>query len=610
MKTRTYFLRFAQILVSSKDLWYSVGMNPLPTITAERIAVVRNPLLPVTTERVDDIPLLLAFQKQMQVAQLLDTHFPTHGNWQVLSLGGVATGWLTHILSEADHRMNHVQDWTEQRLETLHRALDPNLTALDFSDDRLSAVLTYLADDERWTAFEADLNQNTLRVYDLNPDTVRLDTTSATGYWRITPDGLFQLGHSKDHRPDLPQVKVLLGVLDPLGMPVATLVVAGQRADDPLYVPAIERVRQGVGRRGLLYVGDCKMGALHTRAVLHAGDDLYLMPLSALQLPETELHTYLQPVWTGEQTLTPVYRPRANGLPELIAEGFERVATITAELNGQTLCWSERRLVVRSLRQARASEARLRQRLARAQAEIQALNQRGRGKRRFTSRQQLRQAAEAIVARAQLTGLLQLTYTTPVSQRRVRAYGQRPARVVKQAQRQVHAAVNETALNETIRALGWHVYATNAGVERLGLEHAVLAYRQEYLVEHGFSRVKGHPLSLTPTYLQRADHLTGLIRLLTIGLRILTLFEFVVRRQLAQEQSTLTGLYAGNSKRTTARPTAEQLLTAFGNITLTIIGEGAQLHHHLTLLSTLQQRILQPLGLSSMIYTNLAFDSS
>jgi transposase len=50
----------------------------------------------------------------------------------------------------------------------------------------------------------------------------------------VTEDGLFQLGHSQDHRPDLPQVKMMGSALEPLGMPVATDVVPGQRADDPL----------------------------------------------------------------------------------------------------------------------------------------------------------------------------------------------------------------------------------------------------------------------------------------------------------------------------------------------------------------------------------------
>jgi len=75
-------------------------------------------------------------------------------------------------------------------------------------------------------------------------------------------------------------------------------------------------------------------------------------------------------------------------------------------------------------------------------------------------------------------------------------------------------------------------------------------------------------------YLERDDHATGLIRLLSIGLRVLTLLEFGVRRRLATAKTTLAGLYVGNPKRATARPTAERLLEAFQGLTLTIIHEG------------------------------------
>ena len=62
----------------------------------------------VITERVDDIPLLLAHLERMGVQRLLDEHFLTHGNWAGLSLGWIAVVWLTHILSEADHRLNQL----------------------------------------------------------------------------------------------------------------------------------------------------------------------------------------------------------------------------------------------------------------------------------------------------------------------------------------------------------------------------------------------------------------------------------------------------------------------------------------------------------------------
>jgi hypothetical protein len=72
-----------------------------------------------------------------------------------------------------------------------------------------------------------------------------------------------------------------------------------------LYVPAITRVREGLGQRGLLYVGDCKMAALETRALLQGGGDFYLCPLSALQVPPDMVEAYLAPVRAGEQALTP-----------------------------------------------------------------------------------------------------------------------------------------------------------------------------------------------------------------------------------------------------------------------------------------------------------------
>ena len=98
--------------------------------------------------------------------------------------------------------------------------------------------------------------------------------------------------------------------------------------------------------------------------------------------------------------------------------------------------------------------------------------------------------------------------------------------------------MDEAALESAVRRLGWRIYSTNQPVAQLSLEQAVLAYRSEYLVERSLGRLKGRPLSLTPMYVQRDDHATGLIRLLSMALRVLTLVECVVRRQLAAEEAT------------------------------------------------------------------------
>jgi transposase len=192
---------------------------------------------------------------------------------------------LAHIPLERNHRLSHVKPWAEKRLESLQACIGQTVRALGFSNDRLGDVLRALSQDDARERLEATLNGHLLPVYHLYPQRVPLDSTTASSSCSVMREGLFQLGHSKDHRPDLPQMKVMLATLDPLGMPLATMVLPGQRADNLLYIPAITQVHQGLGRRGPRYIGDCEMGAPATRGFLQAGGDFYLCPFSEIQMP-------------------------------------------------------------------------------------------------------------------------------------------------------------------------------------------------------------------------------------------------------------------------------------------------------------------------------------
>ena len=232
--------------------------------------VIETPVVIVTSEQIDDVPLLVALLQKMGVAQLLDKYFPAHGNWQGLSLGNVVVLWLTYILSQGDHRLNALQGWVAKLLETLKFYMGfPNLRELDCSDDRLGIVLERLGkDDAAWEAFEQEHTATLLRVYDLDAKRVRIDSTTMKSYTEVKDGGLFQFGYSKENRPDLPQIKINQAVLDPLGMPLSVSIVSGECADDPLYVPEIRKVQASLGKHGVLYVGDCKMASLETRAYI------------------------------------------------------------------------------------------------------------------------------------------------------------------------------------------------------------------------------------------------------------------------------------------------------------------------------------------------------
>lgn len=124
--------------------------------------------------------------------------------------------------------------------------------------------------------------------------------------------------------------------------------------------------------------------------------------------------------------------------------------------------------------------------------------------------------------------------------------------------------------------------------------------------------MKGAPLSLSPVYLSRDDHVTELVRLLTLGVRVLCALEYGVRQQLAQAPTELplTGLYAGQANRSTRRPTAERILEAFRNLTLTVVELPNQFIRHLTPLSALQQRLLALAGVEPTCYVRLVEHSS
>src|SRR5262245_31268928 len=209
-----------------------------------------NPSAPrlLRVEPVADLPVLWATLARLDLPATLDRHFPTPPHWKgSLTPGEALAVWLLFVVSEGDHCLNHVQPWVAQHQGVLAALVGKPVAPTDAHDDRLADWLTRLGHAVTFAAVERDLNQHTVRVYQLPTDLVRLDATTANAYADVLSDhGLLQFGHSKDD-PGRPQFKVAAAALDPLGLPLATAVVPGNATDDPLYVPAIHAVRQALG---------------------------------------------------------------------------------------------------------------------------------------------------------------------------------------------------------------------------------------------------------------------------------------------------------------------------------------------------------------------------
>jgi len=571
-------------------------------------------IIAVHTERVDDIPLLGGLLDQMNLQPIIDGIIHPHGNHRGLSVGWLIKLWLIHILSEQSHCLNLVRDWVKSLPATLARLTGQPLSELDCTDDRLADGLRYLSVDADWHRIEQQVGQHLIRVYDLPTTRVRLDSTTATVGHDPEQHALFQVGKTKAGTYDT-QFKLMLASLDPLGLPLAADMVAGHCADDPLYVPCYRRIKAILARAGLLVIGDSKMSALETRAAIVAGRDYYLLPYPYAKDAPAWLPELLQPVWEKRQALRPVFLPEdlpSDGSapdPKLaLAEGFEVTRTQTAKVAGRPYTWEERCLVVRSCAYAEAERTALQRRLTQAEADLRQLTPpRGRGQHPIREEATLQAKVTALLGHYQVAGLLEVTWERQVTVQRKRAYRGQPARQEEDVRYVITTVRRQpVAIERAERLLGWRIYVTNTPLTELSLAEAVLAYREEYIVENIFRRLKGRRLSLTPLYLHRDDHALGLVRLLTLAARLLAVAEYRARCQLAAADEELRGLYTGQPQRATNRPTTERLLRAFQQLTLTVITGAGPPIRHLPPLTPLQTRILTLLDLAPTLYTDLA----
>ena len=131
-------------------------------------------------------------------------------------------------------------------------------------------------------------------------------------------------------------------------------------------------------------------------------------------------------------------------------------------------------------------------------------------------------------------------------------------------------------------------------------------------MERDFHELKDRPLGISPLYVRRDDQVVGLTHLLTLALRVLTLFEVLAHRDQEEAGEKLKGLYQGQASRTTEAPTAVRVLKAItkAELTLTRVEQGDGCCWHLPPLPELLRRILAYLGLPETVYMRLAINSS
>jgi transposase len=267
---------------------------------------------------------------------------------------------------------------------------------------------------------------------------------------------------------------------------------------------------------------------------------------------------------------------------------------------------------------ARRQGEQLEERLRRAQGELRALTPPvGRGQRQYRDEGALRGAITEVLERHGVSALLSVAWRR--EERRAKRY---EGRGRGGAGRKWHWEVDvryevtevgreEGAITAAKHRQGWRVQVTTLPRQGYSLQACVLLYNGGWSLERDFHVVKDVPLGIRPLFVRDEEQIIGLTRLLTIALRLLTLFELRVRAGLAEAKEELAGLYEGQPRRKTSRPTATRLLKAIARmeITLTHMESGGDAKWYVSVLPPLLLRIMELVGLSEKIYTGLVTNS-
>jgi len=182
---------------------------------------------------------------------------------------------------------------------------------------------------------------------------------------------------------------------------------------------------------------------------------------------------------------------------------------------------------------------------------------------------------------------------------------EKPDRVERSVIIQVKTSVDIQALQNVQELLGWRVYVTNKPVQDLSIEDVVMTYRDQYIIEHQFHRLKGKALSLAPMFIQRDDRIDGLVKFLTIAMRPLVIIEKKIRDSIQKRGEGLSGLFEYNPTKVVINPKTERIIEFFEGVYLSITMFGEQVFYTVTGMSLKHREILDLMEIDLNIYAHM-----
>lgn len=525
------------------------------------------------------LPLILGMLRKLEVASIIDDLIPPHPD-NVISCGTGVEALVLAIL-DGDHALYKVGSNLDER--GMLPLLQNDLERESLNDYRLGQILDAL--------FGANLNRvfgtlalQALSVYDIGVPWLHQDTTTLSLYGAYDDDAASPsgesavtegetpavprptYGYSKDHRADLKQVLLSLGVSGHDGLPLRLGVRDGNTSDSMEMPVAIEE-SLALGLKGLVgMVADSKAYSQRTLG-LCLENQMGLVTL----VPRT----------CGVRQELEVWAQQQGPLPMLVEKPGRTKHETARQWQGKSVTRSvpveyrDGRVVSEPVRFVVIHSSQLAQQHATAYATAQAKEaKRVAAHSRKVQAQSFACRADAEAAVAQEQGQVEgrrgrplqpwryhtLTYRVePFQYRPKRSHRGRPAKDEPiEEETRYRLVVEAQAVTPYDSAHGWMVLATTLEESA----HADVAILQAYqdqasTVEHGLRWIK-NAAAITPMWLEKPERLAALAMVTVLGLLVYGLLQRQVRLYLQAHNKQVPG-----NKGPTERPTAAVVMSLF-----------------------------------------------
>ena len=508
----------------------------------------------VQTQSVGFAPILRHYFDQCGIQRIIDEHVELDPRRKVLTHGQAAVAMITAILFQVMQLYRICKFASEKNVL---KVLLPQIGPEQYFDDRLAdtldAIFAYGIGD-----LELAITQNMIDVFKIQTDAAHNDTTSVSFYGnadnnRTSSSIRVTFGHSKKHRKDLKQLIWSMSVSSDHAFPLFQKAYSGNTADVTTYVEQWNNLIDLLDRRDFLYVGDSKLITHENMAYIADNDGFFIAPAPMYESYKTVFENALKQ--HGQERLL-AYKDRFN-------RGFE--VPMGFSHNGKD--YRLRMIILFNHGLCARKQKALQNRFDKTLADfVEISNKLNRYK--LKGRQDIDAACAAILKKNKTAPFFSYILTNnPITTYKNGRRGRPCAKSKKVPEVKDHFAVNlkfnEKAFEDARSRCGYYPLLTNQQPERLSIEEAMLAHKNQYKPEHTYRRSKG-PYSIEPIYLHTPERIEAFLLLFKIALQMVVLIERTARKNIHDRHCGLDGFMP--NRKDVRNPRSEYMLKEFEDI--------------------------------------------